>query len=158
MASPAPKLFEDVVVGETLPALRMAISLTTLVVYAGATWDFHRYHYDGAVAASLGLPGPFMDGQMIGALLARQLMAWAGADAFVRKLNFRLREMVFADDTIVISGKVREKLIDNGRPCALCTLSVTKADGTVVVRDASAAIELARRTDGTGRLKTIGNR
>src|SRR5688572_24481358 len=92
MASPAPKLFEDVVVGETLPALRMAISLTTLVAYAGATWDFHRYHYDGAVAASLGLPGPLMDGQMIGALLARQLMAWAGADAFVRKLNFRLRE------------------------------------------------------------------
>ena len=146
MASPVSKQFEDVVVGEALPALRMVISLTTLVAYAGATWDFHRYHYDGAVAASLGFPAPFMDGQMIGALLARQLMAWGGADAFVRKLSFRLREMVFADDTIVITGNVKGKIVDKGRPCAVCTLSVTKADGTVVVRDASAAVEFANST------------
>lgn len=146
MASPVSKQLEDVVVGEALPALRMVISLTTLVAYAGATWDFHRYHYDGAVAASLGFPAPFMDGQMIGALLARQLMAWGGADAFVRKLSFRLREMVFADDTIVVTGNVKGKIVDKGRPCAVCTLSVTKADGTVVVRDASAAVEFANST------------
>ena len=120
------------------------LDLTSLIMYAAATWDFHRYHYDGAVAASLGFPAPFMDGQMIGALLARQLMAWGGADAFVRKLSFRLREMVFADDTIVITGSVKGKLIDKGRPCAVCALSVTKADGTVVVRDASASVELGR--------------
>jgi acyl dehydratase len=148
MTSPVSKQFEDVAVGEALPALETAISLVSLVAYAGATWDFHRYHYDGAVAASLGFPGPFMDGQMVGALLARQLMAWGGADAFVRKLSFRLREMVFADETIVITGKVKDKLVDGGRPLALCTLSVAKADGTVVVRDATAAVELASRRQG----------
>jgi hypothetical protein len=54
--------------------------------------------------------------------------------------------MVFADDTIVITGNVKGKIVDKGRPCAVCTLSVTKADGTVVVRDASAAVEFANST------------
>jgi acyl dehydratase len=148
MKVPLSKRYDDVAVGEALPRLQTVISLTSLVAYAGATWDFHRYHYDAAVTTSLGFPGPFMDGQMIGALLARQLMSWGGADAFVRKLSFRLREMVFADETIVVTGKVREKLIENGRPLALCTLSVAKADGTVVVRDATAVVELGGRQSG----------
>ena len=72
--------FEDVAVGETLPPLEIdhhAHARSSCM--RAATWDFHRYHYDSEFVATLGMPAPFMDGQMIGALLARQLMQWGGA-------------------------------------------------------------------------------
>ena len=140
-----PRWFEDVTVGETLPPLETTITLTSLVMYAGATWDFHRFHYDLAFVAALGMPAPFMDGQMVGALLARQLMQWGGADAFVRRLNFRLREIVYAGDRIVLNGVVSGTTTESGRSLALCTLDVMKTDGRDVVRDATAAVELRRR-------------
>ena len=48
--------FEDVAVGETLPPLEIDITLTSLVMYAAATWDFHRYHYDSEFVTKLGMP------------------------------------------------------------------------------------------------------
>ena len=131
--------------GEPLPPLELEITMTSLVMYAGATWDFHRYHYDPAFVAAHGMHAPFMDGQMVGALLARQLMQWGGSDAFVRRLGYRLRAMVYAGERILLSGKVAATTIESGRPLALCTLNVIKADGTDVVREAAAAVELARR-------------
>lgn len=141
----ARRWFEDVTAGEELPALERTITLTTLVTYAGATWDFHRYHYDPAYVAELGFPAPIMDGQMIGGLLAKVLMDWGGPDAFVRKLNYRLRAMVFAGDRIVLRGRVTSTAVENGRALALCALDVVKPDGTEVVRAATAAVELPRR-------------
>ena len=145
MTAPRPRWFEDVTIGETLPPLEFDVTLTSLVMYAGATWDFHRYHYDTEFVATLGMPAPFMDGQMVGALMARQLMQWGGADAFVRKLNYRQRGTVYVGDRIVLCGTVSDKSVDEGRALACCALTVTKTDGTEIVRDATAAIELGRR-------------
>ena len=139
------RFFEDVAVGQPLPELSFDISMTSLVMYAGATWDFHRYHYDAAFVSEHGMRGPFMDGQMVGALLARQLMQWGGPDAFVRRLGYRLRAMIHAGERIVLSGRVTGTSAESGRCLALCTLDVVKPDGTDVVRDATAAVELARR-------------
>lgn len=145
MTAPCPRWFEDVTVGEVLPTLEFDVTLTSLVMYAGATWDFHRYHYDPEFVAQLGMPAPFMDGQMVGALLARQLMQWGGLDAFVRKLSYRQRGTVYAGDRIMLRGVVSDKSVEAGRALASCTLSVTKADGTDIVSNAIAAVELGRR-------------
>ena len=139
------KYFEDVTVGEPLPEIDFSVSLVSLVMYAGATWDFHRYHYDTEFVRMAGMPGPFMDGQMLGALLARQLTDWGGADSFVRKLSYRQRAMVYEGDTISIRGKVSGTSVANGCKLAHCTLSVTGSDGRVVARDATASIELPSR-------------
>lgn len=145
MAALSSRFFEDVVVGEPLPPLEFEISMTALVMYAGATWDFHPYHYDAAYVTQRGMRFPFMDGQMIGALLARQLMSWGGPDAFVRRLNYRLRAMVYAGERILVSGEVTGTTIESGCSLALCKINVVKTDGTEIVRDAAAAIELMRR-------------
>ena len=138
--------FEDVTVGETLPPLEFDVTLTALVMYAGATWDFHRYHYDADFVAKFGMLAPFMDGQMAGALLARQLMQWGGANAFVLRLSYRLRGTVYAGDSVVLHGVVSGKCVEQGRTLALCTLSMTKSDGTQIVRNATAAVELGGRS------------
>ena len=72
-------------------------------------------------------------------------MQWGGADAFVRKLNYRQRGMVYAGDRIVLRGTVSNKSEDQERALVSCALTVTKTDGTEIVRDATAAIELGRR-------------
>ena len=92
-------------VGEALPPLEFDVTLTSLVMYAGATWDFHRYHYDPEFVAKLAMPAPYMAGQIVGALVARQLMQWGGADAFVRKLNIgSVARSMWATASIVRHG------------------------------------------------------
>jgi len=141
MIARACRRIEDIAVGDALPSLEFDVSLTALVMYAGATWDFHRYHYDPAYVVERGMRAPFMDGQMIGALFARQLMDWGGRDAFVRRLSYRLGTMVFAGDRIVLSGAVVGTARESARSLALCRLDIAKSDGTQVVRDATAAVE-----------------
>jgi hydroxyacyl-ACP dehydratase HTD2-like protein with hotdog domain len=128
--------------GDMMPSEEIRLDLTALIMYAAATWDFHRYHYDAAFVKALGLPAPFVDGQMIGALLSSRLMRWGGPDAFVRKLAYRQRATVYVDETIVIGGKVTARTVEGGRRLATLNMSVVKADGTAVVRDGVATVDL----------------
>ncbi len=93
--------------GATLPVLEQRLELVDLVMYAGATWDWHRWHYDAAAAAEANLRAPLVDGQMLGAFLARQALGWAGPRARIRRMSFRFAAMVFAGDTIRCEGEVR---------------------------------------------------
>jgi acyl dehydratase len=137
--------FEDVVVGETLPEFAITLTHAALVTYAAATWDFHRMHYDPAYAAQAGLAAPVMDGQMAGGLMARQLMRFGGPDAFLRRLSYRLREMVLMGERIAIQGEVSATRIEDRRGLVECRLDIVKPDGRAVVRDAIAVLELPRR-------------
>ena len=89
------RYFEDVSVGEELSPLHKQIDLPHMMAYGAATWDFIRVHYDADYVRDLGFPGPFVDGQMLGAFLAQQVQDWAGPGAFLRKLGFRNRIMVY---------------------------------------------------------------
>jgi acyl dehydratase len=125
--------------------LEFVVTLTSLVMYAGATWDFHRYHYDPQFVKQSGLKAPFMDGQMLGALVTRLLMQWGGADAFVRKLSYRQKSIVLVGDTITIEGKIdgKENAANSAR--VHCVLSVTSMNAGVVAQDIAASVELMRK-------------
>lgn len=128
--------------GDILPSETIKCGLTSLVMYAGATWDFHRYHYDAAFVKTLDMPAPFVDGQMIGALLASRLMRWGGPNAFIRRLGYRQRTTVFVDETIILGGKVAARTIENGRRLAMLNVTVQKPDGSFVVREGAATVDL----------------
>ena len=93
-------------VGTVLPDLTRTIGLVDMVAYAGATWDWHRMHYDPAYVRERGFEAPVVDGQVLGAYLAEQVQDWLGPDAFIRALRFRFSAMVFAGDTITCHGTV----------------------------------------------------
>lgn len=145
MTPPPIRYFEDVTVGESLPTLSVTLDLTALVTYAGATWDFHKCHYDAGFAASMGQPAPFMDGQMMGALVARQLMQWGGRDAFLRRLGYRHRATVLVGETILLDGAVTATTVEDGRSLVHFRLAVTKPDGRSVADGIAATVELSRR-------------
>jgi acyl dehydratase len=98
--------------GDALPALERTITLTDMVAYAGATWDWHRLHYDQAYLNAAGLPRPVVDGQMLGALMAEQLLDQLGPGAFIARLGFRLSAMVFAGDTVRVEARFVEENAD----------------------------------------------
>lgn len=101
-------------VGMAVPALERTLDQVRMVAYAGATWDWHRLHYEPAYAAARNLAGPIVDGQMLGALLAEALIDWLGPRAFIRRMNFRLRAMVFAGETVRCEGEITAIVAERG--------------------------------------------
>lgn len=95
-------------VGDVVPSLERTISQTDMVAYAGATWDWHKMHYDPDFVAGKRLPAPVVDGQVFGALLVEQLQDWLGPDSFVAKLQFTFKALVFAGETVRCEGTVTE--------------------------------------------------
>src|SRR4051794_6024000 len=110
-------------------------------MYAAATWDFHRYHYDAQYVHDRGFAGPFVDGQMFGAVIARELMKWGGRDSFLRRLRYRVSAMAFAGERLVYSGEVARTEIESGHALAVCRIDIVKSDGTEVVSAAEGALD-----------------
>ncbi len=104
-----PLSFKDVSIGDEITPLCKEISLQRMVIYAAATWDFNRYHYDQEYARALGFAGPFIDGQMLGAFLAQMLADWAGDPGVIARLSFRFRDFSFPGDRLVCKGRVTGK-------------------------------------------------
>ena len=143
------RFYEDVSVGEELPPLQKQIDMPHMMAYGAATWDFIRVHYDADQARELGFPGPFVDGQMLGAFLAQHVQDWAGPGSFLRKLSFRNRVMVYPGDTLVCGGAViglpDEGDASEGSGLAECDLWIENQRGERVVDRATAVVQIPLR-------------
>ncbi len=140
----------SVQVGQELPTLERTIGLTDMVAYAGATWDWHRLHYDADYVQSRGLAAPVVDGQVLGALLVEQLQDWLGPSSFVRAMRFTFRAPVLAGDTVRCEGSVL--LVEPDRVEVTQRIVVVGRDGEAVrvaVSPAGAAVLLGT-SDGPG--------
>jgi len=138
-------------IGTEVPGLVRTIDLPAMVAYAGATWDWHRLHYDTGYAAERGLPGPVVDGQVFGALLAQMLRQWLGPDATLRSMSFRLAAPVFAWETVRCSGRVTG--VDGRVVEVSLRVDVVDAGGAALrtaVSPASAQVEV-----GAGKAKSL---
>jgi acyl dehydratase len=97
---------QGIAVGDEVPPLERRIELPDMVAYAGATWDWHKLHYDPEYLAAKKVPAPVVDGQVFGAYLAEQLQDWLGPNARLRTLDFRFKNLVFAGETIRCTATV----------------------------------------------------
>ena len=132
-------------VGAVVPALTRRIELPDMVAYAGATWDWHKLHYDHEYLASKKLDRPVVDGQVFGALIAESIQDWLGARAQIAKLHFRFKNLVFAGETVKVRGSVAaiEPLEDGSGRLRLTIESevlVTGEDKRVAVAPAGAEV------------------
>jgi len=127
--------------GRPVPDLVREIGLPDMVAYAGATWDWHRLHYDQAYVEALGLAAPVVDGQQLGALMAEQAQDHLGPDWFLRSLAYRLKAMVLAGETVTVSAE-----IDLQR--ATATLSQRVMVGDRLCAEGTAVLEARARVAG----------
>ena len=99
---------KNVKVGDQLPTLTKHCTLTSMIAYAGATWDWHRLHYDHEYLESKGLAAPVVDGQVFGAYVVQAIQDGLGESAFISELDFRYAGLVFAEEHVQVSGEVTE--------------------------------------------------
>lgn len=132
-------------VGEVAPVLEKTAGPADLVAYAGATWDWHRIHYDADFVAAKQLPGPIVDGQVYGAWFVQLLQDWLGPACFVQTLDFAFRNLMFAGETLRCEGTVTA--VEADRVTVDLTATVVGRDGAadrIAVAPASAVVLLGR--------------
>jgi len=116
--------------GDRVPALVRRLDLPGMIAYAGATWDWHRLHYDHDYLTEHGLPAPVVDGQVFGALLVEAAQDWLGPRWRVSALTFRLTGMVLAGESVRCEGHVTG--VDQSRVSLAMSVEVIDDSGGVV--------------------------
>lgn len=102
-------------VGQELPAFDRVLDQARLVMYAGATWDWHRLHYDTGYVQERKLAAPLVDGQMLGALFAEQVYRHFDPRARIASMKLRFRSMVYVGERVEITGAVIS--VEDGDDC-----------------------------------------
>ena len=121
---------KNVKVGDQVPAITKHCTLTSMIAYAGATWDWHRLHYDHEYLESKGLAAPVVDGQVFGAYVVQAIQDWLGDSAFISELDFRYAGLVFAEEHVQVSGEVTE--VSGAGVSLSLKIDVVEASGAVL--------------------------
>lgn len=105
--------FDEVKVGDPLDLCPVPITATQIVAGAMASRDFEPVHHDIEMARTRGLPNIFMNILTSGGLTCRYVTDWAGPEALVRNMKFRLGIPNFPGDTMTYAGQVdRAEMVD----------------------------------------------
>ena len=121
---------KNVKVGDQVPVLTKHCTLTSMIAYAGATWDWHRLHDDHDYLKSKGLAAPVVDGQVFGAYVVQAIQDWLGDSAFISELDFRYAGLVFAEEHVQVSGEVTE--VSGAGVSLSLKIDVVEASGAVL--------------------------
>lgn len=90
--------FDDVQVGDELPAATYPITRLDLVRYAGASGDFNVIHWNQRIATSVGLPDVIAHGMLTMATAGRLVTDWAGDPGAVVEYGVRFTKPVVVPD------------------------------------------------------------
>lgn len=109
MPTPRPRpRFEDLAVGDEIPALSKVVTREDVKAYADASGDQNPLHQNDDFARAVGFPGIIAHGMFTMAHLASCLVAWLGGDpAALVRMNAQFRSVVFMGDVIVAGGRVK---------------------------------------------------
>ena len=135
--APSPRAFDGVRVGEQFELLSASVTTRQLVMYAGASGDFNRIHYDQDFAREAGLGGVIAHG-----MLTMGLAAWGGPGAVVRDISGRFLSPVRPGDAVRMGAEVTAKAVRDGAPC--CDLALTGMVGETRVFQGAATVALKR--------------
>ena len=113
--------YEDIVAGSEIPLLVKQTTTRQLVMWAGASGDYHEIHYDKDFAQSRGLPGVIVHGQLAGSFLGQLITDWMGEQGSLRKLTCSYRGMNFPGEAITCKGKISKKYVEDGEHCVECS-------------------------------------
>jgi acyl dehydratase len=110
----ARRTFDEVSVGEQLPARTFPLRRLDLVRYAGASGDFNVIHWNERIARSVGLPDVIAHGMLTMATAARLVTDWAGDPGAVVEYGVRFTKPVVVPDddagaSLDVSGTVAAK-------------------------------------------------
>jgi acyl dehydratase len=119
--------------GDTFSIRRGPITTTQLVMYAGASGDFNRIHYDHPFAEQAGLGGVIAHGMLTMAFAASCAVEAFGPASRISNIEARFTSPVRVGDVVEVTATVAEC----GAPDDPIKATLTAAvDGRVVLRGA----------------------
>ncbi|SEG72547.1 MaoC like domain-containing protein [Nonomuraea solani] len=136
--------YDDIEVGQQIPAVDYNVRRLNLVMYAGASGDFNQIHWNERFAKMVGLPDVIAHGMYTMAQAGRFVTDWAGDPGAVVDFGVRFSSMVVVPDddegaTVSVSGVVEEKLADKR---VVVQLTAKSGDARVLSK-ARAVVQLA---------------
>lgn len=136
--------YDEVEVGQEIPAVDYRVRRLNLVMYAGASGDFNQIHWNERFARMVGLPDVIAHGMYTMAQAGRFVTDWVGDPGVLVDFGVRFSSMVVVPDddhgaTITVSGVVEEKLGDKR-----VVIALTARSGDVrVLSKARAVVQLS---------------
>jgi acyl dehydratase len=123
--------FEEVQVGDQLASFTTEpVSRLALALYCGASGDHNPIHVDLDFAKQAGMEDVFAHGMLSMAYLGRVLTDWVPQTA-LRGYSVRFAAITHVGDSITCSGKVVEKLEQDGERRVRLQLSTVNQDGEI---------------------------
>ncbi|HLN05266.1 MAG TPA: MaoC family dehydratase N-terminal domain-containing protein [Acidimicrobiales bacterium] len=98
--------FQDVELGDTLPALDVPLDRTLIVASAIATRDYQDVHHDPELARRSGAEDVFMNILSTNGFVGRFVTDWAGPAAVLQSIAIRLGAPNYPGDTMHLAGRV----------------------------------------------------
>ena len=101
--------YDDVQVGDEIPALEIPLTRTLIVATAIASRDYQDVHHDPALAHEKGSQDIFMNILTTNGLVGRYITDWAGPNTVMKSVKIRLGAPNYPGDTMVLTGSVIDK-------------------------------------------------
>ena len=117
--------------GDTFSIRRGPITTTQLVMYAGASGDFNRIHYDHPFAVQKGLGSVIAHGMLTMAFAASCAVEAFGQASRISRIDARFTSPVRVGDVVEVTATVVERKAADDAIEATLTAEV---DGRVVLR------------------------
>jgi len=117
--------------GDTFSIRRGPITTTQLVMYAGASGDFNRIHYDHPFAVQKGLGSVIAHGMLTMGFAASCVVEAFGPARWISRIDARFTSPVRVGDVVEVTATVVERSAADDAIEATLTAEV---DGRVVLR------------------------
>ena len=108
MTELATRYFDDVQVGEELPALAVELTRTVIVATAIASRDYQDVHHDPDLANARGSDDIFMNILSTNGFVGRFVTDWGGPATLIESVSIRLGAPNYPGDTMTLTGSVTE--------------------------------------------------
>jgi acyl dehydratase len=126
MANPS---FDKIQVGDEIPSFTTdPVSRLTLALYATGSGDHHPLHLDQDYVRSKGMKDVFAHGMLGMAYLGRLLTHWVPQSA-IRSFGVRFTAITWIGERLVCTGKVVEKLEQDGEKRVRLELTCANEQG-----------------------------
>jgi hypothetical protein len=147
VSAPAPVTIEHASEGQELPPLSIDVSTTTVVLGALASRDWRPMHHDYHFAVERnGMREVFLSTPNQAAWFERYLTDWTGPRGRLGRMKFRMKDSVFAGETMVLEGLVRRVETDDAG-CGWCEVDVTMRVGERTSTQCTARIAIPTTPD-----------
>ncbi len=110
------RLWDQVAVGESIGTLDFPITVSRLIIAAGANRDFNAIHHNPNYARASGAPDIYANTLFLQGMWERLARAYIGSAGRITGLGgFRMRSFNCPGDTVRVSGTVTETWLDGER-------------------------------------------